>query len=64
MRWERPSMPMSSRGWATEIMVALQQSGATVPLTTLDGFTMQDMLTDMVETIMDQTVIHDYRTQI
>jgi hypothetical protein len=43
------SMPMSARGWATEIMEALR-----LPIVAPNGFTVQDVLTGMVEAIMDQ----------
>jgi len=47
-------LPMTARGWATEIMVELRNCGANIPLVTLDGYTVQDRLTAIVERAMSQ----------
>jgi len=47
-------LPMTARGWATEIMVELRKCGANIPLVTLDGFTVQDQLTGIMERAMAQ----------
>jgi hypothetical protein len=39
----------TARGWASEVQTTLEKAGVALPLITPDGYTIQDILTDIME---------------
>jgi hypothetical protein len=50
------TLPNTARGYATSIMMDLREAGFDIPLETKQGYTTQDVITEIVEAAMQSMI--------